>query len=169
MKYNDIYSLPIDSMTTLVSKEGMQEVLDFAESQFQNNQKNYSVIVFGIAAYEKVKEHFGLEAAKRVMATLGRLLKRYSNESDLIAYYGEEEFLACLLERSKEEAIEFIRNLDSIVSQSIFMFQQTRINISLSAQVSHRVESESLENMLKVSLEEFSKHKDSKGIINYES
>lgn len=68
----------------------MQEVLDFAESQFQNNQKNYSVIVFGIAAYEKVKEHFGLEAAKRVMATLGRLLKRYSNESDLIAYYGEE-------------------------------------------------------------------------------
>ncbi|WP_300691838.1 MULTISPECIES: diguanylate cyclase [Helicobacter] len=169
LKYNDIYSLPIDSMTTLVSKEGMQEVLDFAESQFQNNQKNYSVIVFGIAAYEKVKEHFGLEAAKRVMATLGRLLKRYSNESDLIAYYGEEEFLACLLERSKEEAIEFIRNLDSIVSQSIFMFQQTRINISLSAQVSHRVESESLENMLKVSLEEFSKHKDSKGIINYES
>lgn len=87
----------------------------------------------------------------------------------MIAYYGEEEFLACLLEREKEEAIQFIRNLDSIVSQSVFMFQQTRINISLSAQVSHRIESESLENMLKVSLEEFAKHKDYKGIIDYES
>lgn len=156
-------------MTTLVSKQGMQEILDFAESQFKENQKNYSVIVFGIAGYEKIKEHFGLEAAKRVLATLGRLLKQYSNESDLIAYYGEEEFLACLLERTREEAIQFIRNLDSIVSQSIFMFQQTRINISLSAQVSHRVESESLENMLQISLEEFEQHKDSKGIIRYES
>lgn len=169
LKYQDIYSLPIDAMTTLVGKQGMQEVLNFAESQFKENHKNYSVIVFGIAAYDKIKEHFGLEAAKRVLATLGKLLKQYSNESDLIAYYGEEEFLACLLERTKEEAIQFIRNLDSIVSQSIFMFQQTRINISLSAQVSHRVESESLENMLKVSLEEFSRHKDSKGIIDYES
>lgn len=169
LKYQDIYSLPIDAMTTLVGKQGMQEVLNFAESQFKENHKNYSVIVFGIATYDKIKEHFGLEAAKRVLATLGKLLKQYSNESDLIAYYGEEEFLACLLERTKEEAIQFIRNLDSIVSQSIFMFQQTRINISLSAQVSHRVESESLENMLKVSLEEFSRHKDSKGIIDYES
>ncbi len=169
LKYHQIYSLPIDAMTTLVSKQGMQEILDFAESQFKENQKNYSVIVFGIAGYEKIKEHFGLEAAKRVLATLGRLLKQYSNESDLIAYYGEEEFLACLLERTREEAIQFIRNLDSIVSQSIFMFQQTRINISLSAQVSHRVESESLENMLQISLEEFEQHKDSKGIIRYES
>ncbi len=169
LKYQDIYSLPIDAMTTLVGKQGMQKVLDFAESQFKENHKNYSVIVFGISAYDKIKEHFGLEAAKRVLATLGKLLKQYSNESDLIAYYGDEEFLACLLDRTKEEAIQFIRNLDSVVSQSIFMFQQTRINISLSAQVSHRVESESLENMLKVSLEEFSQHKDSKGIIDYES
>lgn len=169
LKYQDIYSLPIDAMTTLVSKQGMQEVLNFAESQFKENHKNYSVIVFGIATYDKIKEHFGLEAAKRVLATLGKLLKQYSNESDLIAYYGDEEFLACLLERTKEEAIQFIHNLDSVVSESIFMFQQTRINISLSAQVSHRVESESLENMLKVSLEEFSQHKDSKGIIDYES
>ncbi|WP_297809594.1 diguanylate cyclase [uncultured Helicobacter sp.] len=169
LKYHQASSLPIDAMTTLVSRQGMEEVLEFAELQFQNHHKNYSVIVFGISAYDKIKGHFGLEAAKRVLATLGRLLKQYSNESDLIAYYSEEEFLACLLEREREEAIQFIRNLDSIVSQSIFMFQQTRINISLSAQVSHRVESESLENMLKVSLEEFSKHKDSKGIINYES
>ena len=169
LKYNQIFALPIDAMTTLVSQQGMQEVLGFAESQFKENQKNYSVIIFGIAAYDKIKEHFGFEAAKKVLATLGRLLKQYSNESDLIAYYGEEEFLACLLEREKEEAIQFIHNLDSIVSQSVFMFQQTRINISLSAQVSHRIESESLENMLKVSLEEFAKHKDSKGIIDYES
>lgn len=169
LKYQQISSLPIDAMTTLVSKQGMQEVLDFAESQFIEHQKNYSVIVFGIAAYEKIKEHFGAEAAKRVLATLGRLLKQYSNESDLIAYYGEEEFLACLLERTKEEAIAFIRNLDSIVSQSIFMFQQTRIHISLSAQASHRVESASLESMLKISLEAFERHKDSKGIIQYES
>ena len=126
------------------------------------------MIVFGIAAYDKIKEQFGLEAAKRVLSTLGRLLKQHSNTSDLIAYYGEEEFLACLLERDKNAAIAFIRELDAIVRGSKFMFQQTRIDISLSAQASHRVEAKDLESMLKMSLEEFIKNKDSQGIIQCE-
>ncbi|TLD85243.1 diguanylate cyclase [Helicobacter sp. MIT 11-5569] len=168
-QYKDVMALPIDAVTTLVSKVGMQEVLHFAEEEFLKNKENYSVIVFGIAEYDKIKEHFGLEAAKRILATLGRLLKQYSNARDLIAYYGDEEFLACLLGREKEEAIAFIYNLDKIVNQSKFMFQQTRITISLSAQVSHRMEAKDLESMLKMSIEEFIKHKDSQGIIKYDA
>lgn len=168
LTFKDIASLPIDAVTTLMSKHGMEEVLDFAELEYQKNQKNYAVIVFGIAAYDKIKEQFGLEAAKRVLSTLGRLLKQHSNTSDLIAYYGEEEFLACLLERDKNAAIAFIRELDTIVRGSKFMFQQTRIDISLSAQASHRVEAKDLESMLKMSLEEFIKNKDSQGIIQCE-
>ena len=168
LTFKDIASLPIDAVTTLMSKHGMEEVLDFAELEYQKNQKNYAVIVFGIAAYDKIKEQFGLEAAKRVLSTLGRLLKQHSNTSDLIAYYGEEEFLACLLERDKNAAIAFIRELDAIVRDSKFMFQQTRIDISLSAQASHRVEAKDLESMLKMSLEEFIKNKDSQGIVQCE-
>lgn len=163
--FKDIASLPIDAMTTLMSKHGMEEVLDFAELEYQRGQKNYAVIVFGIADYNKIKENFGLEAAKRVLSTLGKLLKQHSNASDLIAYYGDEEFLACLLGRDKNEAIAFIEKLDKVVCESKFMFQQMRINISLTAQASHRVEAKDLESMLKMSLEEFSKNKDSKGII----
>lgn len=163
--FKDIASLPIDAMTTLMSKHGMEEVLDFAELEYQRDQKNYAVIVFGIADYNKIKENFGLEAAKRVLSTLGKLLKQHSNASDLIAYYGDEEFLACLLGRDKNEAIAFIEKLDKVVCESKFMFQQMRINISLTAQASHRVEAKDLESMLKMSLEEFSKNKDSKGII----
>lgn len=169
LEFKDTMALPIDATTTLMSKAGMQEVLNYAEEAFIRENKNYSVIVFGIASYDKIKSHFGLEAAKRILATLGRLLKQYSNTSDLIAYYGDEEFLACLLEREKEEAIAFIYNLDKIVSNSKFMFQQTRIAIALSAQVSHRVEAKDLESMLKVSIDDFIKYKDSQGIIKYES
>ncbi|WP_279129017.1 GGDEF domain-containing protein [Helicobacter winghamensis] len=169
LEFKNATALPIDATTTLMSKAGMQEVLNYAEEAFIRENKNYSVIVFGIASYDKIKSHFGLEAAKRILATLGRLLKQYSNTSDLIAYYGDEEFLACLLGREKEEAIAFIYNLDKIVSNSKFMFQQTRIAIALSAQVSHRVEAKDLESMLKVSIDDFIKCKDSQGIIKYES
>ena len=162
-------ALPIDAATTLISKTGMQEVLNYAEDTFVKEGKNYAVIVFGIAGYDRIKSHYGLEAAKRILATLGRLLKQYSNTSDLIAYYGDEEFLACLLDRKKDEAIAFIHHLDKIVRNSKFMFQQIRIEISLSAQVSHRVEEKDLESMLKISLEEFVKHKDSQGIIKYDA
>ncbi|WP_299547370.1 diguanylate cyclase [uncultured Helicobacter sp.] len=169
LEFKDTMALPIDAATSLMTKAGMQEVLNYAEDAFVHQGDNYAVIVFGIANYENIKSHYGIEAAKRILATLGRLLKQYSNTKDLIAYYGDEEFLACLLGREKKEAIAFICNLDKIVSNSKFMFQQTRIAISLSAQASHRVETKDLETMLKMSIEEFIKHKDSQGIIKYES
>ena len=37
--FKDIASLPIDAMTTLMSKHGMEEVLDFAELEYQRDQK----------------------------------------------------------------------------------------------------------------------------------
>ncbi|WP_104721127.1 diguanylate cyclase domain-containing protein [Helicobacter mesocricetorum] len=168
LKYTDMDSLPINSATTLISKEGMQDVLNFAEREYKENKRNYAVVVFGIVGYDQAIEAHGKEALKRVLAILGKFLKQYSNASDLIAYYGEEEFLACLLERQKDQAIAFIRQLDTEVKKSTFIYQQTRIHIKLSAQVSHRIDEESLEKMLKVTLEEFVKHKDTQGVIDYE-
>ena len=152
-----------------MSKAGIEEVLNFAEEAFLKQGENYSVVIFGIAGYANIKESFGLDAAKRVLSTLGRLLKQYSNASDLIAYYGDEEFLACLLGRKKEEAIVFIENLDKIVRNSKFMFQQTRIAISLSAQVFYRVEAKDLESLLKMGIDAFLKNKDTQGMIKNES
>ena len=169
LEYKDAMVLPIDPVTTLVSKAGIEEVLNFAEEAFLKQGENYSVVIFGIAGYANIKESFGLDAAKRVLSTLGRLLKQYSNASDLIAYYGDEEFLACLLGRKKEEAIVFIENLDKIVRNSKFMFQQTRIAISLSAQVFYRVEAKDLESLLKMGIDAFLKNKDTQGMIKNES
>lgn len=169
LEYEDAMVLPIDPVTTLVSKAGIEEVLSFAEEAFVKQGENYSVIIFGIAGYANLKESFGLEAAKRVLSTLGRLLKKYSNASDVIAYYGDEEFLACLLGRKREEAIAFIENLDGIVRKSKFMFQQTRIAISLSAQAFHRVEAKDLDSLLKMGVDAFLKNRDTQGIIKNES
>ncbi|TLE16419.1 diguanylate cyclase [Helicobacter apodemus] len=166
LEYADMDSLPINSITTLISKEGMQDILNFAEEEYRENKKNYSVVIFGIVSYHQALELYGSEALKRVLTILGKFLKKYSNTSDLIAYYGEEKFLACLLDRQKEQAITFIRKLDAEVRKSIFVYQQTRIPIKLSAQVAHRIEEESLEKMLKVVLEEFAKYEDTQGIID---
>lgn len=165
--FPDIHSLSVDSATMLIAKEGMNKVLDFAEMQYQNQNQNYAVIIFGIAHYSQLLADYGIEAANKVLATLGRLLKQFSNESDLIAHYSKEEFLTCLLGRDKQEAIDFVRKLDEIISKSTFMYKQTQISIQLTAQASHRVDKNSLEEMLKMTLEEFIKHKDSQGIIHY--
>lgn len=168
MQYKEVDSLPMDSMTTLVSKEGMQKVLEFAEEGFCKQGRNYALIAFGIIDYHKITAEYGSEAGKRILATLGRLLKEYSNPSDWIAYYGNEEFLACLLDREKSEAVEFIKKLDSVVEQSIFVYQQMRLHIKLSAQVSHRAGEASLEEALGAVLSAFESHKDTQGVINGE-
>ncbi|EES89665.1 diguanylate cyclase domain-containing protein [Helicobacter canadensis] len=168
MRYQEASSLPIDSMTTLVSKEGMQKVLDFAEEAFCKQGKNYALVAFGVVGYNKIVADFGNEAGKKILSILGRLLKEYSGPSDWISYYGEEEFLACLLDRQKSEAIEFIKNLDSVVEKSIFVYQQMHFKIKLSAQVLHRANQVSLEDMLKNILIDFQEAKDTQGVISNE-
>lgn len=165
LKYANSLTLPIDSTTTLMDKSGMGDVLHFAESEFSKNNIDYAVIVFGIASYSSVISEYGQEAGKRVLSTLGRLLKQYSNDRDLIAYNGNDEFIACLLDRSDKEALEFIKMLDEVVEKSVFIYQQTRININLTAQLSSRANETSLDFMTKKLLDEFNKHKESQGII----
>lgn len=157
--------LPIDPATQLISQDGMREVLNFAEDEYKKSGINYAVIFFGISKFEKLNEVYGEQAAKRVFISLGRLLKQYSNERDLIAYWGDSEFLCALLERQKPQTMAFIRELDKAIKESIFMFKQTRINIEISASVSYRVDCVDLETMLKTTIAEFKKNKDSTGII----
>lgn len=164
-EFKDLQSLPIDLSTSLINYEGMESVLEFAENAYQQEGIHYCVISFGIANCEKLLEVYKEEATRRVVATLGRLLKQYSNTKDLIAYYGKCEFLACLLNRDKEEAIAFIKQLDEAVKKSIFMFQESRISISLCAQVSFREDEESLDKMLEKSQRELQAHKKESGIF----
>ncbi|MDE5602394.1 MAG: diguanylate cyclase [Helicobacter sp.] len=166
LKYTDVDSLPINSVTTLISKEGMQDVLNFAEEEYRVNKRNYSVIVFGIVGYHQAVETYGKKALKHILATLGKFLKKHSNTTDLIAYYGEDQFLACLLERNKEETIVFIRQLDAEVKKSTFVYQKERVPIKLNAQVAHRIDEQSLEKMLDATFEEFAKNKDTQGVID---
>ena len=70
-----------------------------------------------------------------------------------------------MVDRSKEEAIEFIQTLSEIVKKSIFMYQKTRIHIELSAQFSYREDEESMQKMLETTLESFQNNKDNKGIL----
>lgn len=157
--------LPIDPATQLISQNGMREVLNFAEDEYKKSGINYAVIFFGISKFEKLNEVYGEQAAKRVFMSLGRLLKQYSNNRDLIAYWGDSEFLCALLERQKPQTMAFVKELDKAVKESIFMFKQTRINIEISASVSYRVDCADLETMLKTTIAEFKKNKDSIGII----
>lgn len=168
IKYQEASSLPIDSMTTLVSKEGMQKVLGFAEEAFCRQDKNYALVVFGIVGYDKIVEDFGSEAGKKILSILGRLLKEYSGPSDWISYYGGEEFVACLLDSQKNDAIEFIKNLDLVVKKSIFAYQQMHFKIKLSAQVLQRSNQTSLEYMLMKLLADFQESKNTQGVIGDE-
>ena len=118
--------------------------------------------------YDKIVEDFGSEAGKKILSILGRLLKEYSGPSDWISYYGEEEFVACLLDSQKNDAIEFIKNLDLVVKKSIFAYQQMHFKIKLSAQVLQRSNQTSLEYMLMKLLADFQESKNTQGVIGDE-
>ena len=118
--------------------------------------------------YDKIVEDFGSEAGKKILSILGRLLKEYSGPSDWISYYGGEEFVACLLDSQKNDAIEFIKNLDLVVKKSIFAYQQMHFKIKLSAQVLQRSNQTSLEYMLMKLLADFQESKNTQGVIGDE-
>ena len=88
------------------------------------------------------------------------ILNRYSREIDVVGRFGGEEFVIIAPETSKEGAKIFAEKIRKIVEKTKFLYKNTRINIAISGGVAERIETNSMEETLKLADERLYKAKE---------
>ncbi|MGP1580896.1 MAG: GGDEF domain-containing protein [Wolinella sp.] len=139
---------PIDPLTTAYTRHYMEEALKRLEARFLRYESGYSVVFFDIDYFAKINAQYGREAGDKVLATFGRLLRESVRTEDVVVRYEGEKFVVLLPEMGNPEAWQLAEKMRILVEQSIFVYQDLRIRVSVSGGVAHRGECKEKESLL---------------------
>ena len=138
-----------DTLTKLPNRRAIDDFIKKQEATFKRYGDNYAVVLFDIDHFKAVNDNYGHDAGDVVLASFGKMLRRYSREVDFVGRWGGEEFLVVLPKTDLNGAVRFAEKLREVVSRSKFMYKGVRIPITISGGVADRISSESMEDMLK--------------------
>ena len=138
-----------DTLTKLPNRRAIDDFLSKQEAQFDRFKDNYSVVLFDIDHFKSVNDTYGHDAGDVILASFGKMLRRYSREIDFVGRWGGEEFLVVLPKTDAVGAKHFAEKLREVVAKSKFMYKNTRIPITVSGGVADRASCDSLEATIK--------------------
>lgn len=149
-----------DALTGLYNKRGLDEFLEIREGEFKRYEKPYSVVFFDIDFFKKVNDTYGHEAGDIVLKGFAKIFKEVARTVDIVGRYGGEEFLAILSETDNKGAVVFAEKVRKKLEISRFVYQGTKIQVTISGGIAFRERFPSEKLMMKAADDRLYKAKD---------
>ncbi|WP_345992438.1 GGDEF domain-containing protein [Sulfurimonas sp. HSL-1716] len=127
-----------DFLTKLFNKRALDDTLEIKENEFERFGRDYSIVMFDIDYFKKVNDEYGHEAGDVILTAFANILKQECRTVDTVGRYGGEEFMAILSETDLKGAVIFAEKVREHVQKAKFLFQNRRIDVTVSAGVSER-------------------------------
>lgn len=97
LMYEEMARLAItDELTGLYNRRHFQECLTREVSRAKRYEQPFALLFFDLDHFKRINDTCGHAVGDRVLADLGKLLRRWARSTDLLARYGGEEFVAFL-------------------------------------------------------------------------
>ncbi|MEI8346034.1 MAG: GGDEF domain-containing protein [Pseudomonadota bacterium] len=123
----------IDDVSGLYNQRKLFEDLEAMVRKHYNLGENFAVFFLDIDYFKKINDGHGHLIGTSIIAQLGKSLKRYLRESDLVYRYGGDEFVMILSNAALNEArLVGERVLSDIHSEIFYLDSGRNINISVS-------------------------------------
>lgn len=108
-----------DALTSLIERRFLGPIMQNETHLAMKTQQSFSVLMMDIDSFKEINDIHGHQAGDKVLAMVGRLLKRSLRVTDYAFRYGGEEFLVLMPETDLQEAqlaatkiLQRIRDLD---------------------------------------------------------
>ncbi len=86
----------IDGLTGLYDRRWLENMLAWQIIRFKRNHEPFSLLLIGINDFKKYRDSYGPLASDRVVHTVAGTLREHMRQGEMIARYGEDEFIALL-------------------------------------------------------------------------
>lgn len=134
--HEEIYRLmTVDGLTQVHNKRYFDEMMDREFSRARRYERPFSLILFDIDHFKQINDSQGHLAGDAVLRQLGGLIGTHVRRDDIVARIGGEEFAVITPEIGLEGAVELANKLNRLVDDASFVFEGTRMDISISAGV----------------------------------
>lgn len=137
-----------DFLTKLYNKRALDDFLELKEANYNRHGHQYCIAMFDLDHFKKVNDTYGHEAGDVILRAFARILKDEGRVSDVIGRFGGEEFLVILGETDIEGAKAFANKVRKHVQSAHFMYQEKRIEVTVSIGIAQRSAFVSLANTI---------------------
>ena len=121
-----------DGLTQVHNKRYFDEMLERELSRAQRYGRTFSLIMFDIDHFKTINDSFGHLAGDSVLRQLGTLVRGMVRRDDIVARTGGEEFGIICPEVGLHGAIELARKLNRQIDEATFLFEGTKIDVTVS-------------------------------------
>jgi diguanylate cyclase len=136
-----------DALTGLPNRESYQQRIEQEIHRIERYGGSLSLMVCDIDLFKRINDNYGHLAGDKVLKIIAKSLQNNLRDSDFIARFGGEEFVALMPETSCQEAKLVAEKLRKKVEESPFNFKKEPVQITISFGISEFAEGENLEDV----------------------
>ena len=125
-----------DALTGLPNREAYQQRLDQEVQRYERYGNKLSLMVCDIDLFKRINDNYGHLAGDKVLKIIAKSLQVNLRDTDFIARFGGEEFVALMPETSCEEAKIVAEKLRKKIENSPFNFKKEPVQITISFGIS---------------------------------
>ncbi|WP_162062602.1 sensor domain-containing diguanylate cyclase [Vibrio taketomensis] len=122
-----------DPLTRVFNRSAFNEHLELEFRRWIRNQHSLRVVMFDIDNFRALNDSFGYAAGDKALKIIARNIKAELSESDILARFSGEEFIALLPDRADPESYELVKAIQDQISHLPFKFREQQITITASA------------------------------------
>lgn len=127
-----------DFMTGVMTRRGFEEYVKKIESDFINDNDEYSAVFFDIDHFKKVNDTYGHDAGDSILITFAKLLQIEIGKTGEVFRFGGEEFVAVFPKIDVNQSFEIAQRIRKRVEISNFIHEDLKLKITFSAGVAQR-------------------------------
>ncbi len=114
----------VDSLTGLYNARYLELAIEREIARRQKAGAPFSVLFMDLDHFKSVNDRFGHTVGSKVLAEMGRLLKRQVREQDVLVRYGGDEFVAVIGDATTDDAFSAGERIRRTVEQHRFLARE---------------------------------------------
>ncbi len=135
----------IDPLTELLNRRGFVIEAEQELHRVGRSGRNFSVILADVDHFKSVNDHYGHAGGDHVLARLAARMRESIRDIDRVARWGGEEFIFLLPETELDGARVLAEKLRQDIQHSVFEFNGSKLQITLTLGIATIRPGESLE------------------------
>lgn len=137
-----------DSLTGLMNRRAIDDELNRRFAEWRRHGGSLSLVLVDVDHFKKFNDTYGHLAGDVVLAGVAHELSESMRESDLVARFGGEEFIALLPSSDSRDATLAAERIRKAIDQKEFYYEGNQLHVTVSCGATEALDGETIESLI---------------------